>query len=61
MSKQSERKRKASTNLALPLASWKTIATNVFDAGGNFNFSNAANASAAKQFYLLKCPLLELP
>jgi hypothetical protein len=45
----------------LPLAGWKTIATNVFDAGGNFNFSDAANASAAKQFYLLKCPLLELP
>jgi hypothetical protein len=51
----------ASTNLSLPLTSWEVIATNVFDAGGNFTFSNAPNASGPEQFYLLKCPLLELP
>ncbi|HTB82308.1 MAG TPA: glycosyl hydrolase family 28 protein [Candidatus Sulfotelmatobacter sp.] len=50
-----------STNLALPPASWKALATNVFDPGGNFIFSNAPNPGVPDQFYLLKCPLLELP
>jgi polygalacturonase len=51
----------ASTNLALSPASWFVIATNTFDSIGNFTFSNAANANAPEQFFLLKCPLLELP
>jgi hypothetical protein len=50
----------ASTNLALPLASWAVVATNTFDGYGSFNFS-ATNLAAPKQFYLLKCSIPELP
>jgi len=49
------------TNLTLPYANWKVVATNVFDANGGFTYSNAPPAGAPGQFYLLKCPLLELP
>ncbi|HSY20281.1 MAG TPA: glycosyl hydrolase family 28 protein [Candidatus Acidoferrales bacterium] len=49
------------TNLALPPAGWTVVATNAFDAGGNFNFTGVVNADAPKQFYRLECPLLELP
>ena len=49
----------ASTNLALPLAGWTVIATNTFDASGNFNF--APPPANGVQFYRLKCQLLELP
>jgi polygalacturonase len=51
----------ASTNLALPLAEWDVIATNVFDADGNFTSTLPAGANVPKRFYLLKCPLLEFP
>jgi autotransporter-associated beta strand protein len=46
----------ASANVALPLANWTSIATNAFDANGNFVFTNAVKASIPKQFYLLKLP-----
>jgi autotransporter-associated beta strand protein len=44
----------ASTNLMLPLANWTALATNVFDTGGNFTFTNAMNTNAPQQFYLLQ-------
>jgi hypothetical protein len=44
----------ASTNLALPLASWTAIGTNSFDAAGNFSFTNPADPDALQMFYLLK-------
>jgi hypothetical protein len=30
--------------------------TNTFDAGGNFNFTNALNPAAPRIFYLLQVP-----
>jgi autotransporter-associated beta strand protein len=44
------------TNVALPLANWVRIATNVFDANGNFNFTNAVNPNMPQQFFLLQLP-----
>lgn len=46
----------ATTNLTLPRASWTSIATNAFDANGNFNFTNAVNAGNPQSFYLLQLP-----
>jgi hypothetical protein len=46
----------ASTNLALPTSQWQKIATNYFDGTGNFIFSNALDASAPQNFYLLQLP-----
>ncbi|HXF09751.1 MAG TPA: hypothetical protein VN625_03125, partial [Desulfuromonadaceae bacterium] len=44
----------ASTNAALPLTNWTVIASNLFDANGNLNITNAAGP--APQFYLLQLP-----
>jgi hypothetical protein len=44
----------SSTNLALPLAQWSVSATNRFDAGGNFNCTNAASPNGPQQFYILE-------
>ncbi len=44
----------STTNLAAPLNSWTHIATNTFDASGNFNFTNAFNANAPRRFYRLQ-------
>lgn len=46
----------ASTNLATPLAGWTRIATNAYDASGNFAFTNTANPAMAQRFYLLQLP-----
>jgi hypothetical protein len=46
----------ASTNVALPLASWTTIATNSFDASGNFSFTNGVNPALPKQFFIIRLP-----
>ena len=46
----------SSTNAALPVASWTSVATNVFDAGGNFSFTNAVEATIPALFYLLESP-----
>jgi hypothetical protein len=51
----------APTNLALPAANWTVMATNTFDADGNFNFNAIPAAGARTQFYRVKCALLELP
>jgi hypothetical protein len=42
------------TNVALPLNQWQPIATNSFDADGNFNFTNSTGANGSPGFYLLK-------
>ena len=46
----------ASTNLALPLAQWQAVATNVLPADGSFSFTltNAAVTGPPRQFYILK-------
>lgn len=42
------------TNAALPLNLWQRIATNQFDAGGNFRFTNSPGINAPQTFYLLE-------
>ena len=46
----------SATNLAAPPNSWTHLATNTFDASGNFDFTNAFNPSAPQQFYRLQLP-----
>ncbi len=46
----------ASTNLALPAAAWTRIATNTYDAGGHFNFTNAISSGTPHVFYRLQLP-----
>ena len=50
-----------STNLALPMTAWTVVATNGFDASGNFNFTNSVGSNAPNQFFMLKLPLPQLP
>jgi hypothetical protein len=42
------------TNLALPLINWEVLATNAFDSGGAFNFTNLLPSSSLSQFYILQ-------
>ena len=46
----------SSTNLALPLAGWARVATNYFDAAGNFTFTNDVSSGGSQKFYLLQLP-----
>ena len=46
----------ATTNPALPLASWVNIGTNQFGAGAGFGFTNAWNAAAPRSFFILRLP-----
>jgi len=43
----------AATNLTVPLTTWTPIATNSFDANGNFNSTNPVAGAAQKYFRLL--------
>ena len=45
-----------STNLALPLTNWTRLVTNVFDAGGNFGWTNVISAGNRQFFYSLLVP-----
>jgi hypothetical protein len=45
-----------STNMALPLANWTRLATNIFDAGGNLAFTNGVDQNQPARFYLLQLP-----
>lgn len=45
-----------STNLALPAVSWAAIATNWFNPGGEFIYTNPAAADSPQQFYRLQLP-----
>lgn len=42
------------TNLALPTSEWKCIATNTFDANGNFIFTNDVATNVPAVFYLIE-------
>jgi autotransporter-associated beta strand protein len=46
----------ATTNVVLPLNVWTVIATNQFDASGNFNLTNAVDPAAPQSFYRLGLP-----
>ena len=43
-----------STNLTLPLIQWTVLATNSFDASGNFNFTNPTGLTVPQTFYALR-------
>jgi parallel beta-helix repeat protein len=43
-----------STNVALPVAGWSANATNTFDPGGNFIFTNTPDPNMPQLFYLLR-------
>jgi glucose/arabinose dehydrogenase len=43
-----------SSNLLTPVANWTRAATNPFDNGGNFGFTNPVNFSKSNLFYLLE-------
>ncbi|MGA3162862.1 MAG: glycosyl hydrolase family 28 protein [Verrucomicrobiota bacterium] len=45
-----------STNVALPLNQWMPVATNPFDASGNFAFTNTPATNTLQMFYLLQLP-----
>ena len=45
-----------STNAALPLASWITNRTGVFDGAGNVNFTNGIIATEPRRFFRIKTP-----
>lgn len=42
-----------STDLTLPLSQWQRIATNTFNTGGTFTFTNSVNRDAPQTFYQL--------
>ena len=42
-----------STDVTLPAANWQPVATNVFDANGNFNFALPINPATSQRFYIL--------
>jgi autotransporter-associated beta strand protein len=46
----------SSTNLATLLSNWTPLLTNQFDGNGNFSLTNAVDAGAPQNFYLLKLP-----
>lgn len=45
-----------STNLSSPPSQWRRIATNNFDATGDFDFTNVLDPNAPEQFYLIQLP-----
>ena len=45
-----------STNIALPLNQWMPVATNQFDALGNFIFTNSVPTNFPQQFFRLQLP-----
>ena len=45
-----------STNPALPLSSWIPVATNTFDASGNFTFTDSNTAGTPQRYYTLLLP-----
>jgi hypothetical protein len=45
----------ASTNLSLPFSNWEMVGTDVFDVGGNFQFTNDLGASP-QRYYILRLP-----
>ena len=45
---------RASANIGLPLSNWPALATNLFDANGQFSFTNAINPALRQQFYRIQ-------
>jgi autotransporter-associated beta strand protein len=45
-----------STNVAVPLINWTPIATNLFDASGNFHFTAPVDPAQPQRFFLLRLP-----
>jgi hypothetical protein len=45
-----------STNVALPLEQWTAIATNEFDTGGSFIFTNPVQTNVLESFFQLQLP-----
>jgi hypothetical protein len=46
----------ASTNLALPLANWLALSTNIFDGSGQFHYTNHISPAKPHQFFIFKLP-----
>jgi hypothetical protein len=46
----------ASTDIALPISQWTPIATNQFDGGGSFRYTNAINANLPAWFFRIALP-----
>lgn len=46
----------ATTNLALPIEQWATVATNVFDLSGNCAITNSPDPGQAQRFYRIGLP-----
>jgi hypothetical protein len=46
----------ASASLNQSFTQWTRVATNNFDANGNFLFTNIAPMNSSQQFYLLELP-----
>lgn len=44
----------SSTNAAASLATWTSVATNLFEANGSFSFTNAVNPALGAQFFLIQ-------
>jgi autotransporter-associated beta strand protein len=44
-----------STNLSLPFSNWTSITTNIFDASGDFSFTNPSPTNAS-QFFMIQSP-----
>jgi hypothetical protein len=46
----------SSTNPALPLSQWTSVGTDVFDANGDFNFTNTPGLAMPQLYFLLQTP-----
>ena len=46
----------SSTNVAAPLLNWLPVTSNLFDASGNFLFTNPVNPARPQEFYRLRLP-----
>jgi hypothetical protein len=46
----------STTNLSPSLSNWAPIATNLFDASGNFNVTNAIDPNTPQRFFLIRVP-----
>lgn len=51
----------AATNLSMPLTNWMPVATNQFDAAGNFSATNPTLSGVPQQFFRLRSGNLPLP
>jgi hypothetical protein len=45
-----------STNVALPVSNWTSVATNQFGAGGEFSFTNSIAPGTPPRFYRIRTP-----